>query len=165
MLLSWPYVFPSAATAEFSIGSIGTRVASSIGLPDQYGESTLPILPYHEGHTWSITFRNWECLNYDSSRNVRWNTAWALGKSLGLRPWEFPCSQAMFHCISLLSSDTDTVSRFQSAVCSLKVIAADCSLEVIVRSLQVGVSSVHSSYYSQQSTGYGLQSAGDCLHV
>ena len=73
-------------------------------LPDQYGESTLPILSYQEGHTGKITFKHWECLYYDSSRDVRWNLAWALGKSLGLRPQDFPHAQAIFHGISLLSS-------------------------------------------------------------
>ena len=53
-------------------------------LPIQYGESTLPILSYQEGHTGSIIFRNWECLYYDSSRDIRWNIAWALGKGLRL---------------------------------------------------------------------------------
>ena len=38
-----------------------------------------------EGQCWSC---NWECLNCDSSRDIRWNIAWALGKSLGLRPWD-----------------------------------------------------------------------------
>ena len=42
-----------------------------IKLPDHYGESTLPILPYQEGHTGSVTFRNGECLYYDSSQDIR----------------------------------------------------------------------------------------------
>ena len=54
-----------------------------------------------EGQCWSC---NWECLYCDSSRDIRWNIAWALGKSLGLCPWDFPWAQDIFHCISLLSS-------------------------------------------------------------
>ena len=69
-----------------------------------YRESTLPILSYQEGHTGSITFRNWECLYYDWSRDIRLNIAWALRKSLGLRPRDFPWAQAIFHRISVLSS-------------------------------------------------------------
>ena len=47
---------------------------------------------------------DWEWLYCDSSRGIRWNIAWALGKSLGLRPRDFPRAQAIFHCIPLLSS-------------------------------------------------------------
>ena len=75
-----------------------------IALADQYGESTLSILPYREGKYWKSTFRNWECLYDDSSRDILWNIAWALVNSLGLRPWDFPRAQATFHRISLLSS-------------------------------------------------------------
>ena len=54
-----------------------------------------------EGQCWSC---NWECLYCDSSRNTRWNIAWALGKSLGLCPRDFPQAQAIFHRKSLLLS-------------------------------------------------------------
>ena len=47
---------------------------------------------------------DWEWLYCDSSRGIRWNIAWALGKSLGLRPRDFPRAQAIFHRIPLLSS-------------------------------------------------------------
>ena len=56
-----------------------------------------------EGQCWS---NNWECLYCDSSLDIQWNIAWALRKSLGLRPQNFPRAQAIFHriYISLLSS-------------------------------------------------------------
>ena len=73
-------------------------------MPDQYRELFLLILSYPEGHNRSITFRNWECLYYDSSWDIRWNIAWALRKSLGLRPSNFPRAQAISHRISLLLS-------------------------------------------------------------
>ena len=44
---------------------------------------------------------------YGSGRNThppRWNIAWALGKSLGLRPRDFPRAQAIFHRIPRLES-------------------------------------------------------------
>ena len=47
---------------------------------------------------------DWEWLYCDSSRGIRWNIAWALGKSLGLRPRDFPRAQAIFHRMPLLSS-------------------------------------------------------------
>ena len=47
---------------------------------------------------------DWEWLYCDSSRGIRWNIAWALRKSLGLRPRDFPRAQAIFHRIPLLSS-------------------------------------------------------------
>ena len=47
---------------------------------------------------------DWEWLYCDSSRGIRWNIAWALGKSLGLRPRDFPRAQAIFHRIPLPSS-------------------------------------------------------------
>ena len=61
--------------------------------------------PTRKDNTGNITFRNWECLYYDSSRDIRWNIAWALGKSLGLRPRYFPRVQATFHRMSLLLSE------------------------------------------------------------
>ena len=45
---------------------------------------------------------NWECLYFDSSQEIRWNIARALGKSLRLSPWNFPHAQDIFHRISLL---------------------------------------------------------------
>ena len=54
-----------------------------------------------EGQYWNC---NWEYLYYDSSRDIRLNIAWALRKSLGLCPWDFLWAKAIFHCISLLSS-------------------------------------------------------------
>ena len=47
---------------------------------------------------------HWECLYCDLSREIQWNIAWALWKSPGLRPQDFPWAQAIFHCISLLLS-------------------------------------------------------------
>ena len=47
---------------------------------------------------------DWEWLYCDSSRGIRWNIAWALGKSLGLRPRDFPRAQAIFHRIPRLES-------------------------------------------------------------
>ena len=55
---------------------------------------------YQEGQCWSC---NWECLYCDLSRDIWWNIAWALGKSLGFQPRNFPRAQAIFPCISLLS--------------------------------------------------------------
>ena len=52
--------------------------------------------PTQKDNTGSITFRKWECLYYDSSRDIRWNISWALGKSLGLPPRDFTCAQAIF---------------------------------------------------------------------
>ena len=40
-------------------------------------------------NTGSITFRNWEYLYYDSSQDMLWNIALALGKSLGLHTQDF----------------------------------------------------------------------------
>ena len=48
-------------------------------LSKQYGESTLPVLIPKEGQCWIC---NWECLYCDLSQEIRWNIAWALGKSL-----------------------------------------------------------------------------------
>ena len=42
-------------------------------------------------------FRNWECLYNDSSRDLLWNIAWALGKSLGLRHRDFPWAHNCFN--------------------------------------------------------------------
>ena len=56
-------------------------------------------------NTGSVTFRNWNfCLYNDSSRDTRWNTAWALGKSFRLRLLDFPRAQDIFHRISHLLS-------------------------------------------------------------
>ena len=60
--------------------------------------------PTKKDITWSMTFRNWECLYYDSNWDIQWNLAGALGKSLELRPRDFPRAQAIFHRISLLLS-------------------------------------------------------------
>ena len=54
-----------------------------------------------EGQCWSC---NWECLYCDSSQDIQWNIAWALEKSIGLRPRDFPRAPAIFHRISLLLS-------------------------------------------------------------
>ena len=40
----------------------------------------------------------------DSSRDIRWNKAWALGKCHGFCPLDFLRVHAIFHSISLLSS-------------------------------------------------------------
>ena len=48
-------------------------------LLEQYRESTLPISISQEGQGWICS---WECLYCDLSRKIRWNIAWALGKSL-----------------------------------------------------------------------------------
>ena len=58
--------------------------------------------PTSKNNTGSITFRNWECLYYGSSRDIRWNIAWGLGISLGLHPRDFPPAQPIFHRTSLL---------------------------------------------------------------
>ena len=60
-----------------------------------------PALTYLGDQYWNCT---WECLYCDSSRDIRWNIASALGKSLGLCPRDFPWAQAIFHSISLLFS-------------------------------------------------------------
>ena len=96
-VLYWVYTDPY----RFIYWAIRENIAQ---LPDQYGQSTLPILPYQEGQDWKYTFRNWECQYYDSSRDIRWNIAWALGKSLGLLLRDFPRAQAISNHISLLSS-------------------------------------------------------------
>ena len=56
--------------------------------------------PTSKDNTGSINFRNWECLYYDSIRDIQWNIAWALGKSLGLRHLEIPHAKALFHLSS-----------------------------------------------------------------
>ena len=66
----------------------------------QYGEIIPQYCPTRKDNTRSINFRNWEFLYNDERRDVRWNIAWALRKSLRL----CPCAQAIFHRISLLSS-------------------------------------------------------------
>ena len=55
---------------------------------------------------------DWEWLYCDSSRGIRWNIAWALGKSLGLRPRDFPRAQAIFHRIPLLSSQYSYILNY-----------------------------------------------------
>ena len=69
------------------VGAIGRINSSNIDLK--------------EGHCWSC---NWECLYFDLSLDIQWNIAWALGKYLRLCPRDFPRTQVIFHCISLLSS-------------------------------------------------------------
>ena len=43
-------------------------------------------------------------LYYDERRDIRWNIAWARGKSRGRSPRDFPRAQAIFHRISRLES-------------------------------------------------------------
>ena len=50
------------------------------------GRVNFSNIDIEQGQCWSC---NWECLYCDSSRDVQWNIAWALGKSLELRPWDF----------------------------------------------------------------------------
>ena len=45
----------------------------------------LQYCPTKKDNNGRITFINWECLYYDSSQDIRWNRAWALGKSFVLR--------------------------------------------------------------------------------
>ena len=54
-----------------------------------------------EGQCWSCY---WECLYCDSSQDIQWNIAYAFGKFLVLRPWDFPWAQAILYRISLFSS-------------------------------------------------------------
>ena len=44
------------------------------------------------------------CLYYDKRRDIRWNIAWAQGKSGGWRPRDFSKAKAIFHQISQLES-------------------------------------------------------------
>ena len=104
VLFSWPCVFPSAV-----LYWVYTNLYCFIyWVTDQNVESTLTILPYQEGPTEVITFGSWECLYYDSGSDIQGNIGWALGKSFGLRPWNFPRA----HFTVYLSSrhNTDTLS-------------------------------------------------------
>ena len=70
------------------------------------------------GALWRINYFNidiqeGQCCNCDSSWDIRWNIAWALGKSIGLCPRDFLRAQAIYHCISLLSSQY----RFSTEQC------------------------------------------------
>ena len=69
--------------------------------------------PTRKDNTGSITFRNWECLYYDSSWDIRWNIAWALGKSLVLRLYftVYPSSRHNTDTISLTSHIVKVMER------------------------------------------------------
>ena len=74
-----------------------------------------------EGQFWSC---NRECLYCDLSRDIWWNIAWALGKSLGFCPLDFPGVQAIFHRISLLLSQ----NRFSITTSLASILALLSSL-------------------------------------
>ena len=82
-------------------------------------KSTIPILISQDGQCWSC---NWECLYCDSSQNIRWNRAWALGKSLGLRLYfiVYPSSR---HKTDTVTYDPNWCSVVQYAICNAKISA------------------------------------------
>jgi len=105
-------VFPIAPEPESSAGAIRVRIPPRGNTGPYWASSGSPIrenigppLERRPEYEKIFTSRgNWEWLYCDESRGIRWNIAWALGKSLGLRPRDFPLAQAIFHCIPLLSS-------------------------------------------------------------
>ena len=107
-ILLWLHVNIAAKTASTeAINSTATAISTS---PD-----TAVTSAYASAKAGPLLAK-WECLYCDSSRDLLWTIAWALGKSLGLRPRDFPWAPAIFHIISLLSSQYRYITVQYSAV-------------------------------------------------
>ena len=116
-ILLWLHVNITANTV--STAAINSR-ATAI--------STLPISAVTSAYATAKAgplLAKWECLYFDSSRDILWNIACALGKYLGLRPWDFPRAQAIFHSISLLSS------QYRYSISFLKIEYWDLTLSIL----------------------------------
>ena len=72
--------------------------------------------PTRKDNTGSISFINWECLCYESSGDIRWNKAWALGKSLGLRLY-FTIYPSSCHNTATVYFHTSIISSMQYPSC------------------------------------------------
>ena len=108
--------------------SLGPVLLHLLGITKKYSPSVqtnmenqlFQYCPTRKVNTGSITFRNWKCLYYDLSQDIRWKIAWALGKSFWLLPWDFPCAAALFHyccsCCRIREHPHPTLSHLKSFI-------------------------------------------------
>ena len=64
------------------LGLYGPVLLHLLGNTGKYSPSC-QYCPTRKDNTGYITFRNWECLYYDSNRYIQWNIAWFLGNPAG----------------------------------------------------------------------------------
>ena len=71
-------------------------------------------------YTGCFIFSTWYCLHYDLSQDIGWNIAWALVKSLGLHPRDFPGISPYIPPLVLIQIQCHTVQGLRQWVTQIQ---------------------------------------------